>query len=47
MYEITGTCKVTNKRVRVAIADSIMELRIILREECRNYYQISFTRLCP
>ena len=45
MYEVTGIDKMTFKRVRVAIADCIVELRLILRQERKNYYDMAVMRV--
>lgn len=44
MFEITGLDKDTLKRVVVAIANNLTELRMILRQEARNYLCLAFTR---
>ena len=44
MWIITGVSKATLKRVRIAIADNITELKIILRQEQRNYFDMAFER---
>ena len=44
MFEITGIDKASFKRVIVAIANNLTELRLILRQETRNYFCLSFTR---
>lgn len=45
MWEISGIHKVTLKRVRVALADCIVELRLILRQERKNYYDMAVIRV--
>lgn len=45
MFEITGIDKMTLRRVRVAIADCIVELRMILRQERKNYYDMAVMRV--
>ena len=45
MFEITGIDKMTLKRVRVAVADCIFELRMILRQERNNYFDIAVMRV--
>ena len=44
MWLVTGIDKVTLKRIRICIADNMAELRIILRQEARNYYELAFER---
>ena len=44
MWIVTGLDKATLKRVRICIADNIAELRMILRQERRNYFDMAFER---
>lgn len=45
MWEITGICKKTGKRVDVATATNEEERRTILREEERNYSDLRAVRV--
>lgn len=40
MWRVVGDDKRTGKTVEVAVADNEAELRIILREESRNYRNV-------
>jgi hypothetical protein len=45
MWEITATDRITLKRIRVAIADSYAELRLILWQERNNYHGLKYMRI--
>ena len=45
MWEITATDRITLKRIRVAVADSFAELRLILRQERHRYIGLTYTRI--
>lgn len=44
MFEITGIDRNTLRRVTVAIATNLTELKMILRQEALDYFCLTFTR---
>jgi len=44
MWLVSGVDKITLKRVRICIADNVAELRMILRQERKNYFDMAFER---